>query len=693
MPGRRWLGVLPRLTGRAWEDAAQELEDFLRKLWASEADGVPAGWGKNTTPSPVEPGAGGNVGTGNQVGWSAADHSHPVATGVPSDLGCDNVEGTSSSVPRLDHQHKRSVRVQNDGIDVGVSSAINVVGSGLTAALDSPVATVAAVRQVGLTVDHDVVLAPGFLGFVAVPFSGTIVGWQLIADQIGSCVVDVWKADHRPSVLNSICGLEKPTLLGERTASGGISDWSGLTVEVGDIFGFYLDSVATITLLTIAVEVQETEVQSIESGLQGVWEFDELSGTRYDTKPQLCVDRYDLEEVGGTVAYDPAGCEGGGANFVTTGAYLQSEKGPLFTPAFTVEIRYKVVTPPGPGLGYVLLYQEGTQFMILVWQNRFYAEVHWGTEARASWSVDVTDGNWHHTVVWMDPTVDRYVHSITDNGADVLSPYPIGSDFALVAGNTTGSLVFGGLTTTGVVVDRTRWWNRALTAAERAGLFGGLKAYWKLDEVSGIRYDTVGDAHLTPMGTGGVGSTPGKMGLAARFDPLGKQYLHRTPQVNLCGALGITLTCWVKVRTGAPVGQVWFSLGATFVSAFGISDQNSTVLTLGLGALNDLGELSYIGTVFPGYDTWYFVVGKYDPATKKVSISLDAGAFTLGTTNLTRHPDINYGYGAGKVLIGGDTRHDFYSGSDMDEVGLYNSVLTQAQIDYLFALHRPRFKR
>lgn len=227
MPGgRRWLGPFPRLTGRSWEEVARGLEDFLRKLWESEADGIPSGWGDETLPTNVEPGASPSIGTGNQVGWAAADHVHGVETEIPETVGVriPEAEGDSTAIARADHVHK-----------------------------------VEAIRTFGVTVDGGPSpISVGFKGFVAVPYSGTVIGWNLEAEQVGSCVVDVWKSDRRPNALNSICGTSKPTLSSAIFASGGTTGWSELTLEAGDIVGFYIDSASTITLATLVVEVRES---------------------------------------------------------------------------------------------------------------------------------------------------------------------------------------------------------------------------------------------------------------------------------------------------------------------------------------------------------------------------------------------------------------------------------------------------
>lgn len=108
MPGRRWVGAVPPLIGRTWNESARPLYEFLRKLWASEADGIPAGF-EDQTPTQVAAGATASAGTENS-GWAAADHTHDVATAAASGLEPDstNAEGSSASLARADHAHDMS---------------------------------------------------------------------------------------------------------------------------------------------------------------------------------------------------------------------------------------------------------------------------------------------------------------------------------------------------------------------------------------------------------------------------------------------------------------------------------------------------------------------------------------------------------------------------------------------------------
>ena len=125
--GRRFLGRVPQLTRRPWENVAQELEEFLRKLWDSEADGSSAGY-SSEVPETVEAGDIGSAGT-EASGWSAADHEHPVSTAAPVDfINSAPEEGTATGLARSDHKHRRDVWVEESGVDQGVVNALNFMG-------------------------------------------------------------------------------------------------------------------------------------------------------------------------------------------------------------------------------------------------------------------------------------------------------------------------------------------------------------------------------------------------------------------------------------------------------------------------------------------------------------------------------------------------------------------------------------
>ena len=80
----------------------------------------------------------------------------------------------------------------------------------------------------------------------------------MLGDVVGSVQVDIWKdtwANHPPTVADTICGGNKPKL----TAASSMKDstltgWS-TSVNMDDVLVFNIDSYATLTYLTVQLEI------------------------------------------------------------------------------------------------------------------------------------------------------------------------------------------------------------------------------------------------------------------------------------------------------------------------------------------------------------------------------------------------------------------------------------------------------
>jgi len=89
-------------------------------------------------------------------------------------------------------------------------------------------------------------------------YSGTIIGWTVIADQSGSAVVDVKRATYANyPTTSSIAGSEKPTLSSQsKNQNNSLSTWS--TVASGDMLEFVVDSASTVTKLWVFLRIRKT---------------------------------------------------------------------------------------------------------------------------------------------------------------------------------------------------------------------------------------------------------------------------------------------------------------------------------------------------------------------------------------------------------------------------------------------------
>lgn len=96
--------------------------------------------------------------------------------------------------------------------------------------------------------------------YIPVQYTGTITAVRLLADQSGSVVIDIWKdtyANFPPTVADTITAAAKPTIsAAQKYEDTTLSGWT-TAVTAGDILEFNVDSVATITKLTIALDIQK----------------------------------------------------------------------------------------------------------------------------------------------------------------------------------------------------------------------------------------------------------------------------------------------------------------------------------------------------------------------------------------------------------------------------------------------------
>ncbi len=109
------------------------------------------------------------------------------------------------------------------------------------------------VRCICLTVDGGgSVPAIGNKGYITVPYSGTIQGWYLVSDQVGSVQIDIGRGINGPSIIQPGTF---PSLVGAQSASGSVSNWYSTAIAAGDILEFYDNSISTITRYNLVLAV------------------------------------------------------------------------------------------------------------------------------------------------------------------------------------------------------------------------------------------------------------------------------------------------------------------------------------------------------------------------------------------------------------------------------------------------------
>lgn len=104
-------------------------------------------------------------------------------------------------------------------------------------------------------------LTTGQKGHLRWPMAGTLLRASLMADQVGSIVIDIWKdtwANFPPTVADTITAAAKPTLASAQKAEDTtLTGWTKTFVD-GDVYAFNVDSVATVTRVTLELKYERT---------------------------------------------------------------------------------------------------------------------------------------------------------------------------------------------------------------------------------------------------------------------------------------------------------------------------------------------------------------------------------------------------------------------------------------------------
>jgi hypothetical protein len=95
----------------------------------------------------------------------------------------------------------------------------------------------------------------GLIGYITIPYNGTITGWEVVGDIVGNCVFDVWKTASGiiPTVADTIAGTEKPKLVAQQINSDlALTTWT-TAVTAGDIVAINLESASVLSRAWLTV--------------------------------------------------------------------------------------------------------------------------------------------------------------------------------------------------------------------------------------------------------------------------------------------------------------------------------------------------------------------------------------------------------------------------------------------------------
>jgi len=186
-----------------------------------------------------------------------------VAT-YPSLTELSYVKGVTSAI-QTQINGKLSSALTNTNIFVGNASnvATGVAMSGDATIANTGALTIASnlkTGSFGTTVDGYIgVIQPGVVGYVVMPYAGTITGWSIAANVSGSIRFDIWKANNAlPTVANTIVASAKPALTSvQYLSSTTLTGWT-TTFIAGDVFAFFVETATTIKNATISIRVTKS---------------------------------------------------------------------------------------------------------------------------------------------------------------------------------------------------------------------------------------------------------------------------------------------------------------------------------------------------------------------------------------------------------------------------------------------------
>lgn len=94
-----------------------------------------------------------------------------------------------------------------------------------------------------------------------IPYACTITRWTLLADAVGSMVIDIWKkaySSYPPTVADTITASAKPTLSSAiKNQDSVLTGWT-TAIAANDTLRFNIDSISTVTRATLLLETVVT---------------------------------------------------------------------------------------------------------------------------------------------------------------------------------------------------------------------------------------------------------------------------------------------------------------------------------------------------------------------------------------------------------------------------------------------------
>lgn len=214
-----------------------------------------------------------------------------------------------------------------------------------------------------------------------------------------------------------------------------------------------------------------------------------------------------------------------------------------------------------------------------------------------------------------------------------------------------------------------------------SSLSDGLEGYWKMDESSGNRSDSSGNANtLTDNAT--VAAANGKFNYASDFESGNSEYLSVSDNTTLStGDIDFTISGWFKLESKSSSGtgvNKWGSAGnREFIAPYYDSGSDRFVFFVYPDGTNSTSvAANELGS--PSTATWYFIVMWHDSTKDTINIQVNNGPVNT-TANTGGVTDTTSPFHIGQIGTSGD----FWDGL-IDDVRFYKRVLNNQERSFLY---------
>ena len=222
-------------------------------------------------------------------------------------------------------------------------------------------------------------------------------------------------------------------------------------------------------------------------------------------------------------------------------------------------------------------------------------------------------------------------------------------------------------------------------------LLDNLAGYWKLDESSGTRDDSLGVNHLAEQ-DGTISSGTGIINNAADFELADARSLARLSgfsALEMDPNSSFTVAAWIKLESTPADVMTWVSKGRLDALAIGTRGfeyalewwNGGSLFNFGISGAAEFADqvnvaASSFGAVSAG--NWYFVVGWYDAVDEMVRIQVNDG-------DVDQAAHANGAWNSGTPFVIGSFGHEIQRCDGLiDEVGVWKRVLTSEERTFLY---------